>query len=474
MKPIHSLLSFLTLSGLVLLTGCRSYNAKVAGVLATYESGNFEGAAQTITSKDFKKHLDGKTDGLLFRLEAGKMLQDAGRYEESSAMFERAASLAQKFDYEAKVSVTGEITTVVTDATFRNYRGTEYDRILLEVYQSLNYLARNDLSEALVHLRKAYVRQAEAVSRNASEIDRNRELASSKGVSSEQVFEDPGYVHLQESLNTLATPGYADYVNPLANFLSAVLLREDGDTTNALVDLRKCAGMMPRTSYLPRLIQEFEDSESPAEGRVYVVLESGMAPARDEFRLTLFTFQQGVSTFAIPTLVPTPNPVRGLSLRTPDGIQEFRTESVASVDSIVATDFKARLPGIVIRTIISTVAKEVATHQIDNASKNDLGLVLASLWKVATSNADLRTWRTLGSEFQIAYGEIPENGLLELSLLDRSGGRHLYTTVEIPRARTVFLYVRSPGLTVLSPHVFPIGRIEMREPPIATEPLPDA
>ena len=34
----------------------------------------------------------------------------------------------------------------------------------------------------------------------------------------------------------------------------------------------------------------------------------------------------------------------------------------------MATDFKARLPGIVIRTVISTVAKEVATHQIDNAS----------------------------------------------------------------------------------------------------------
>lgn len=473
-RSLHPLLPLV----LALFAGCASYSEKMEGVLSLYDAGNFAAAADEMISGKFEDELGGRTDGLLYRLEAGKVLQDAGRYEESIAMFDRARELAIEFDYQADVSITEELATLATDQTWRNYRGTEYDRILLEMYSALDYLALGDLEEALVHVRKAYVRQKEAVARNASEIaDAEEEAAESKGVDRQAVLDDPGYASVTARVDTLVNPAYADYVNPMASFLSAVLLREDGDDTNALVDLRKVIGMIPENRYLPALLEEFEASPEPAADRLYLILENGAAPERTEFRLNLFTPQQGVSTFAIPELTPHPVQVRALLVEPLDGSWgALETEHVASVESIVATEFKAQLPGIVIRTILSTVGKEVLTHQVDKASSNDLGFVVANLWKVATSQTDLRTWLTLGAEFQIAYCTVPEDGLLRLALVDFGGGEQVTTTVEIPRARTTILYVRNPTIVPIQAHVFPIGPVEPRTPTIQpeTEPKPDA
>ena len=474
MSPTRAIL-LLILPGLVLCTGCASYNDKMAGVLSLYDAGNFDAAANQMTSGKFESELNGRRDGLLFRLEAAKMLQDAGRFEESNAMFERARTLAVEFDYQADVSVTEEVGTVITDQTWKTYRGTEYDRILLEVYSALNYLALNDLEEALVHMRKAYVRQAEAVSRNSSEIaDAEEDAADSKGVDSQGVLDDPGYANAQARLDTLVSPAYADYVNPLANFLSAILLREDGDNSNALVDLRKLTGMMPGNHYLPALLEEFEASPTPAADRLYVIFENGTAPEREEFRLNLYTPQQWVSTFAIPGLSPHATQIRSLLVEPLGGSGPIETEHVTSVDSIVATDFQAQLPGIVIRTIIATVAKEVVTHQVDKASSNDLGFVVANIWKVATSQTDLRTWLSLGAEFQIAYCTVPPDGHVRLALVDHGGGQQLATTVQIPWARTTVLFVRNPTIVPIQAHVCPIGSVEPREPTLETELIPDA
>lgn len=442
---------------------CRSYNDRVGLALQTYERGDFALAADVLTSEEFASDREGRRDGLLYRLEAAKALQDAGRYEESSAMFDHAAELVDEFDYQADISISEEVTTLITDETSRAYRGTSYDRIQLEIYETLNYLARGDMEEALVHTRRAFTRQAEAVARNADEIAAEEEEAEAKGVPASDVYDDPGYQAMTARLETLVNPAYADYVNPCASFLSALLLREDGDTANALVDLRKVIGMVPENDFLAPLLAEFEASQRPAQDRLYVLFERGMAPRREEFRLNLFTFQQGVSTFAIPELVPVDCAIRTLRVEAPVAGTSLETAHLADLDSIVATDFKSRLPGIVLRTVVSLVAKEVVTHQVDRGdSAGDFAFAVANLWKIATSKADLRTWRTLGKEYQVAVLEAPEDGHLELHLVDHGGGLHLPTRVDLPRARTTILYVRSPSLTALAAHVLPLGEVSER------------
>ena len=469
-RPSAGILKLLQVAqflAVVWLASCQSYNSEVEQLVTTYETGDFAAAADQVTSEDFLDQRSGRIDGLLFQLEAGKVLFDAGRFAESVEVFEGADAILRQYDYQADISISEEALALATSQTTRPYRGTEYDRILLEVYQTLNYLALDDLDEAMVHTRRAFVRQSEAVNRNADEISAQEGRAKKKGIDAEKVYGDPGYASFEQGIQTLANPAYADYVNPLANFLSAILLREEGDTSNALVDLRKLAGMLPENHYLPLLIEEFEAGDAPAEDRFYVIFENGMAPLREEFRLNLVTFQQGYSTFAIPRLVPLAPLARGLRIVAPGGELDIETELMASVDSIVATDFKARLPGIVISTLLSLVGKEVLTHQADNKDKSGWAFLAANVFKAATSAADLRTWRTLGAEFQIAMGTRPANGIVELQVLDGAGRPATNAEIRIPRARTTIIFLRTPVLSAPYPHVFSIGLVEPPPPPLA-------
>ncbi len=436
-----------------LLGSCQSYNSQIEGLVSVYEKGEFEEAASVVESGDLEEAYASKTDGLLFMLEAGKVLQDAGLYRESISMFERASARMEHFDLQASVSVSEELVSTVSTQASRDYRGTDYDRILLEIYEVLNYLAINDFGEAMVHVRRAYRRQAEAVARNASEIEarqKENNATGSKALQSEE------YRKFEQSLNTLATDAYADFVNPMATFLSAVLLREEGTNSNALVDLRKLVSMLPNNSYLPLLLEEFEAGPSPVPNRFYVIFENGLAPARREWSLTLPT-PNGWSRIAVPMIVPQPTEVKHLLVRALDDSLELATQQIASIDSIVASDFKANLASMIWRIVISQVAKETATYALAKQDSSGIASVLGSIYKVASAGADLRTWRTPGSEFQIAFGEVPEDGRLSLDLITSTNLARGRSDVILPPARTHFIFVRVPRLSNIQPRVFSLG-----------------
>lgn len=435
------------------LTACQSYNDQVAELVATYETGDFDAAAEVIASGDLDDAIESETDGVLFMLESAKVLQDAGRYRQSSRMFDRASSRLEQFDLKASVSVSEEFRSTVGTQASREYRGTDYDRILLEVYEVLNYLAVDDFGEAMVHVRRAYRRQSEAVARNAEAIKEREENPDKK---QKAVFDSEQYKAYESEIDSLATDAYSDFVNPLATFLSAVLLREEGTNSNALVDLRKLIKMLPGNSYLPPLLEEFEADATPVANRFYVIFENGLAPSRQEWSLTLPT-PNGLSRVAVPILRTNKTTVKGLRITARDGSFEIETEHAASMDSIVASDFKVHLPALIWRTVLAQIAKEGTTYAL--AKNDDSGLVLffASLFKVATAGADLRTWRTPGSEFQIAYGQVPEDGQLSLDLITDSGVLRGNAFVTLPRARTHFIFIRNPRLSNIQPRIFSLG-----------------
>jgi len=439
----------------LLFASCKSYNDRIQHVVADYEAGRFEVAAETFQSGEFDEAFASDIDGMLFLLEAGKVLQDAGRYPESSAMFDRAYEIMVKWDLEADVSVSDEVTAMVGTQTSLPYRGSDYDRILLDVYEVLNYLARDDFGEAMVHVRRAYRRQAEAVARNQEEIQRRQEDGESK-----ETFESEAYKELEQQVDSLTTDAYADFVNPMATFLSAVLLREEGTNSNAVVDLRKLAGMIPDNGYLEPLLAEFEANAAPVPGRFYVVFENGLAPVREEWSMTVPS-PVGLTRIAVPTLRPVARAARGLRVASADGALVLETELVASIDSIVATDFKLNLPSRIWRIILSQAVKEgstaVLSNQVNDSTARAFLEIGASIFKIASSGADLRTWRTPGSEFQIAYGQVPADGHLRLTLLGVDGRSSAPIDVLLPPARTTFLYVRNPRFSEIQPRVFTLG-----------------
>lgn len=443
----------LLLAWLPLLGGCAGA-ARLDPILADYGQGRIGAAADAISSPRLDGAREGRRDGILYLLEQGKILQDAGRFEESERALEQATARMQAFADSPDVSLTGELGQLLTTPAARAYRGAPWERILAETYRALNQLALGDLSEALVHCRRAYVQQVDALARHERELESARREGRGKGVDVDGVLASPEMQREYERVATRVTPAYADWANPFATWLTGLLLWIDGDRTNAAVDLRKAAAMSPRNAVVEGMLEALERGEGPGSdaGRVYVIFEGGLAPVREQVGIVVLTPAAGLSTLTLPTLRYVQQGVAGLALLGADGGVLARTQELADVESIVSADFQSRLAGIVTRELLSIVAKEVGTAQLRNQT-GDLGLVLGSLWKLGTAQADTRTWRSAPATVAIAAFERPADGRLRLLTLDPGGGRHLATDIEIPSAPITLVLARAPSLRGLAAHV---------------------
>ena len=104
------------------------------------------------------------------------------------------------------------------------------------------------------------------------------------------------------------------------------------------------------------------------------------------------------------------------------GDVQAATAPLASMDSIVALDFKNELPVIVTKTLVSTITKAVAAYAVNEAASHQnevLGLfsrIGTAVTQAAVNIADTRCWSTLPKEFQVACVPTPADRKLTLSV----------------------------------------------------------
>jgi hypothetical protein len=140
--------------------------------------------------------------------------------------------------------------------------------------------------------------------------------------------------------------------------------------------------------------------------------------------------------------------VTALEVRAETG--SVRTELLADYNQIFGAQYRRMEPDIIFSTLVMVAVKEGATlggyFATRNSSAAQVGvLAAASLYKVLTNQADLRTWRTPGANIQIAQVPRPPSGALDVALV--GGGVEASARVDLPPGAVTLLYVRSvvPG-----------------------------
>jgi len=422
-----------------------------------HREGAHEAALTLLEEEDVQRELDGARDGLLWRLEAGKICQDAADFEQSEQHFRAADRRLREFDAEPVIRIGGEIGALLTNPAARAYRGTEYDRVLLETYRVWNQLAMGDLSEALVHCRRAFVRQAEAVERHSLEIEEEQRAAAERGVKTSKLLKGAELEEAVAATRTRIDPTYANWVNPYASWLSGVLQWINGDYSDAEVDLRKLAGMLPSNDGVSALLAEVEaGAVAQREGmtRVFLIHEAGSAPSRVSEGVVLETMRFGLTPIVFPALRF--EPAEGASFEVTDlnGQLLAKTETVADIEAIIANDYEARLAGVVLRAFLSVVLKEIATEALIEADRKEgqgeegWGFLAGNIYKVLSAGSDNRTWRSPSARIDIAQLLIPEGSRVRLQLLDTFGTRIASYQTEPQTAPILFVRVRSQGAAV--------------------------
>jgi hypothetical protein len=414
----------------ILATGCQTYEQQNK-IIAHWQQGDLTNAvaeAKVVADKNVNNK-----DAIIWRLEEGAVLRAAGLYADSNVAFDQAQAKIDDYAQKAKVRVGQEAGALLSNQANLDYEGRSYDGIMVNTYKALNYLALGEPDKARPEIIHAYQRQQDAVDANKKRIENAQEAvdkAKDKDKAAiEKAQKDP---KLQSDLtgvssNLDSVKVYADYVNPFTVYLDGLYFlanaADASDLERAHKSFERVSGYAPDNEYVK---QDLALTDELMQGKslppvTYVIFETGCAPTRGQLRIDVPIIISKVSYVgaAFPTLKLTDN--FSSSLTVAANGTNVTTALVASVDGIVATDFKNEMPVVITKTIASTITKAVAAYAANEAARQgggDIGGLIAQIgtavYQMAVNIADERTWTTLPKEFQVARIPTPADGKLEL------------------------------------------------------------
>jgi hypothetical protein len=444
----HFLLAILATVAAAMTTGCQTYAHKNR-VIVYWRAGDVPAAVAEAKKRVEKSGPNGR-DTVIWTLEEGATLRAQGNYQESNAAFDRAQTRMDEFAEKAKVSITRETGALLSNQANLPYEGRAYDGIMLNTYRALNFLALGEPENARPAMLRAYRWQQDAVADNARRIENaKKEMASNKdSVYMERAQQDPGLqAQIQQSMSGIkGLDAYADYVNPFTVYLDGMFFLADAssfsDLERANTSFQRVAGFNGMDEYIQRNLSlvEARMKNQPLPPTTWVIFETGCAPLRDQIRIDIPIIFANVSYIgaAFPTIV-----LQGdfhPSLNVAANGTNYLTHGVASMDAIVAQDFKNELPVIIAKTVASSVTKGVAAYfanQAANQSSDWLGLLTqigTAAYQASVNIADTRTWSTLPKEFQICCFPTPPDGKIEV--MTGTGARIMVSLIPANQAKS--------------------------------------
>lgn len=378
------------------------------------EAMRFGDAAKAVTELEPLANKE-NDDQLVYLLDYATALQQAGRYKESLNAFGRAEKIADIQDYH---SISNLTSSLVLSENMIQYKGDDYEKVMINAVNAINYLELGDLDEALVEVRKL-----------------NQKL----------------YKYKYE-----AKKNYEQ--NPFAYYLSAVIWEADRKWDDAYIAYKAAYELVP--DYAPlrvdliRAAIRADRREDLAdwkkrfpEVKIYPVWKD---KKQGEI---IFIYQQGWG----PRKYPRPDSPRFPYLRPEystaqaarieiDGKQEAVTERVFSIQDVAIKTLEDDYARLVASRVGGMVTKAVLSDQLRQQNEV-LGLV-AWIALNAADQADLRQWSTLPSSFQIARiplkagkYKVQASGLSGSGLA--TGERMVEREVEVKPGQKVFINWRS-------------------------------
>ena len=410
-------------------TGCQTYQQQNK-VIVYWNQGDLTNAV--VEAKKQADHNANDKDAIIWRLEDAAVLRAAGLYGDSNQAFDEAQNKIDDYALKAKVHVSEEAGALLSNQANLPYEGRSYDGIMLNTYKALNYLALGDPDKARPEIIRAYQRQQDAVEANKKRIEKTQEEAekSKDKATMDKAQNDSKFqsqlVGVTSNLDKVTV--YADYVNPFTVYLDGLFFlanaADGSDLERARKSFERVAAFAPDNDYVK---QDLATATEVANGKpltpaTYVIFETGCAPERGQLRIDIPIIVSKVSYVgaAFPTLKLNENYTPTLLVTA--GGATANTKPVASLDGIVALDFKNDLPVVITKTIASTVTKAVAAYAANQAAQQSGGDIAGlfmqlgtAVYEASVNIADERTWTTLPKEFQVARITTPADRRLDLS-----------------------------------------------------------
>lgn len=432
--------NIVTLALVVALAGCAGHDQK---------SKNFEDALVNEFCSDtfFAEHeakIKRNSDVIYTGINAGLVARSCKIYDKSNMFFDVAEeAYKNKVDLE-NIGSKGAKTVMSTlvNENILDYRGSLYERIMLNSYKGLNYMSLGDYDNARVEFNRAMMRQDSAKDYFSKYIEQNRKKLEESSKLTDEKNIDKSSSEIMSKYDTFFAEFETskDFVNPYSTYLSSVFFYLEKDYGKAADLFKEIATVYPKDKNIQKQFKAFElransTNKKALKKHIFISYEDGYGPIKEEFKFTLpLIIDKKVisSTFAMPTLKKRSASYEQVS------VNKQMISKVVDFDSVVATEFKINLPAEITKSIASTVTKTAINVTV---AKNDsTGGFLALASSIATTmatQADVRSWRGLPKTASIAMLE--NNGKLDIVAADGTKIFHQ----DVSKNKDVLVLVRS-------------------------------
>ena len=393
---------------LIFLAGCASYQSKVQEARDQLSMGSPQMAASIFAEKASQ---EGK-DQLLYMLDYGIALHEAGDYEKSNEILIEADQLADVKDY---TSLSREAGSLFLSESLIQYKSERFENILINVYLALNFTLLGDYENALVECRR---------------IDNK--------------------IYKQKLENEDPRKSF------FARYLSAMIWEAQGKWDSAYIDYKNAHEINPGLSYLGKdLIRSAwragrtRDLKNWSHQNPHYELNNIKKETKSTGEL-IFIYQQGwiprkrprPENFRFPHLVPQHTgftqaiiEVNGTRKNPSSMMYDVGREATRTLDNDYAY--------LVAKKIAGFIAKEVAADQI--RQRNEALGAIALIAMHVSDQADLRQWSTLPDSFQIIKLNLtPGEHPIKVFAQGPAGERLIFdSTVTIKQGKKTFISERT-------------------------------
>lgn len=387
----------------------------------------------------------GEKNSVLYHLDLGLLYHYAGMPDSSNTHFFAAE---HEIDELYTKSVSLAALSVLTNDNILPYEGEDFEKVLINIFLALNYAEKGEPDEALVEARKVDLKLRQ-YGRDYQGKNRYQEDAFVRYIAG-ALYESAGEINDAFISYQKAYEAYGTYAKEYGTQPPGFLLD----------DLVRTATLLSFTEEAERYCllggQAYERS-SGKQGSVLVVVYSGKGPIKDEIRAsvsiadsagTIHSFQLALPKLKPRRMAPRDYEITASSLGDMAVTLRTRAEVAEDVTAIASKCLEDRLSLIYLksggRALLKFLAAEKAKSELkkkEDKLANLLGSLAVDLVVGLTEQADLRAWRTLPAEFQLARLNLPAGKYrFQIEASDRALSIP-DETVTVNEGRTTFVIV---------------------------------
>jgi hypothetical protein len=313
---------------------------------------------------------------------------------------------------EAKGLLLGKLST--------EYKPSMMDSLFVSYYQIWDAIGEGRKNDVRVIINQSYARQqdmsreyAEMVEKNNARInDENSELMSK----------------ITEKNSVWAA--YTDIMNPALMYLSGIWFLNSGDFNDAETYLERANGMAKNNSFIRTDLGLAQRHTKPGN-TTWVFIESGFAPMLKQETLSL-PVPLGDAMGWVSIAVAEPVFWNG-------NLSVAGAQHLADVNAMFMTEFNQYRINDALRAWGAASARAIAQAAAYNSSSkySELMGFMTTLFSVATTQAEVRSWVTLPETISVLRLDTPKSGLIELK-----SGAKLIANVNVNSNKNNLVYVR--------------------------------